>query len=260
MPILLSSALLDRGVLLEVRGQDIYLTDNLYFRPPRNNWVRHNGGPLDTWMIGQLLRSLELNERIAPSPDPNLPWLLEQPDRLLDDTQIQCLFDQPHHQEEVCGPGHWRCGLKQFKRHAHGPKLPLALLDPHIAILVKGYSAVGCFSYCACQGYTEHDGQRGRQPLRVDLIDRINSDWARHLLDKARASDLKLPDLIMNGQLLIETDASLESPERDMQRLWRQAISLGRFMYDNRVALRGERRIWAEAYPSENEKHPRDHT
>lgn len=251
MPILLSSALLDRGVLLEVRGQDIYLTDNLYFRPPRNNWVRHNGGPLDTWMIGQLLRSLELNERIAPSPDPNLPWLLEQPDRLLDDTQIQCLFDQPHHQEEACGPGHWRCGLKQFKRHAHGPKLPLALLDPHIAILVKGYSAVGCFSYCACQGYAEHEGHRGRQSLRIDFIDRINSDWARHLLDKAQASGLELPDLIMNGKLLLETDSSLESSERDMPRLWRQAISLGRFMYDNRVALRGERQEWAEHYCKE---------
>ncbi|MNG26130.1 hypothetical protein D3C84_1110810 [compost metagenome] len=60
----------------------------------------------------------------------------------------------------------------------------------------------------------------------------------------------------MKGQLLIETDASLESSERDMQRLWRQAISLGRFMYDNRLALREERKVWAEHYPEALTKAP----
>lgn len=289
MSTLLSDALLDRGVLLEVCGKDIYLTDNIYFGPPQHydpDWSQHNAGPTDDCSVIRLLRQMGLGARLHELPratlrrkllqlerayddtvgayqrwqqlrdadkaltNRHLAFLLEQRDCQLDEKQLHQLFDQPHHQEEARGPGSlWRGdGVRQFRQHPHSPKIPLALLDPHIAMLVKGLSAVGCYSYCSCQGYAGHEHQWGRQPLRIDFIDQINSDWARNLLHTALASGLALPDLMIRGELLIETDSSLENPERNMQQLWQQATRFGRYLYDNRLALREERRGWAGAY------------
>lgn len=67
MSTLLSEVLLDRGVLLQVHGRDIYLTDNCYFGPPLGyhpNWSQHTPGLTDAQTLGQLMRTTGLSPEL----------------------------------------------------------------------------------------------------------------------------------------------------------------------------------------------------
>lgn len=57
-----------------------------------------------------------------------------------------------------------------------------------------------------------------------------------------------LPDLHVQGDTLREHQSSLESDRRDLSKVRRQAIVLGRYLYANRRRLRAERLSWAEHY------------
>jgi len=292
MSTLLSEVLLDRGVLLQVHGRDIYLTDNCYFGPPLGyhpNWSQHTPGLTDAQTLGQLLRTtglspelLEqqaavLHRHLAELHDPESPDYasdtthrlikalsnrlqalpaalrhklvrLQQQNVNLDERQVKALFAQPHYRAEARGDYGWHGqGLRRFQRRLVSPKTPLAVLDPHIAMLVKALAAVGCYSWCSCQGYADSESRDGRAPLRIDLIDKINADWAQHLIDIA-GQQLAILDLEVRGTLLIETEHSLNSADRALGKVRTQAIQLGRFIYRSRLLLRAERKAWTAQY------------
>lgn len=91
-----------------------------------------------------------------------------------------------------------------FKRRAHGQKISVAVLDTHIALLVKGLSASGCFTYSACEGHENHAVTRAL-PLHVGLVGQINTAWALQLLADAKRAGIITPDLSIQGDMLWES-------------------------------------------------------
>lgn len=245
---MLSSALLDRGFLVETIGRDIYLTDNAYLGSQGSHY-RHihlaDRDQTDLELLRELLEQLELGS-LRRTSSTDRPLRLDVQDRRLAPWQVEKLFCSRHVRRESGG------NLREdrpssFKRCMHGQKVSLALLDTHVALLAKGVSAAGCSTYSACEGHENHD-VLGNLPLHVGLFGEINVAWARQLLASAHAAGVLTPDLHIQGDMLRECQASVGSERRELVKVRQQAIALGRYLYAHRQRLRAERLIWAEHY------------
>lgn len=244
---LLSEALLERGFLVEVVAGVVFLTDNAFFRDhtygsdkkggERNDLSLlyelgcHWGGPFKYGMAGGCIPSGHLHSRIGV-------------DVTISNACHNALFTPVHVYMESgyylpFGKGGWPL----FRRHSVARKLPLRILDAHVALLSKALSAVGCRTVSVCSGY----GQDERQlPLNIEFYDDINAEWAGHLLHLARNAGSELPDLNIIGHRLTESASSLHSGMRDLDGVRRQAIELGTFIYRQRQPLRQERGHWID--------------
>jgi len=245
---LLSSALLDRGFLIETNGQDIYLTDNAFLSDDhggsrRRQQVGHDQA--DSEFLREMLAQLDLGG-LKKTPSTSLPLRLEAGDQCLAPWQVAQLFGSWHVQRES-GGNLIDARPSNFKRRAHGQKISVAVLDTHIALLVKGLSAAGCFTYSACEGHENHAATRAL-PLHVGLVGQINTAWALQLLADAKRAGIITPDLSIQGDMLRESQASVESEQRDLGKVRNQAITLGRYLYIHRLRLRSERLLWAVQY------------
>lgn len=252
---LLSCALLERGFLVEVKDDLIYLTNNAYLR---------KGHFDDDWESSDLAVLWELLGMAIPEYTRTTSRYTDQDhwyghrqderrhlhtligaDSHITQEEYDRLFAREHFRMES---GHYLpyCGQESvalFKRRDTTRKIPILVLDAHTALLTKALSAVGCRTISACAGHAEVGKAR---PLEIILYDSPNVAWARHLLKGARAAGLSLPDLRVIGHSLRETQASLNDGSRDLQAVRRQAISLGRYLYQQREELRWQRQRWAD--------------
>ena len=244
----LSSALLDRGFLIETIGQDIYLTDNAYLHDYKSSSrLSLQGGhdQADSDFLRKMLEQLDLGG-LKKTSSANRPLRLDACDQRLAPWQVDKLFRSRHVRQES-GYNLFEARPSNFKRRVHGQKISVAVLDTHIALLVKGLSAVGCFTYSACEGHENHS-MWGNRPLHVGLIREANLAWAEQLLADANMAGIETPDLHIQGDMLREVQVSVESEQRDLHKVRQQAVALGRYLYTNRQQLRTKRLFWAEQY------------
>jgi hypothetical protein len=244
----LSSALLDRGFLIETVGQDIYLTDNAYLHDYKSGSrlsLPAGHDQSDSEFLREMLEQLDLGG-LKRTSSANRPLRLDAGDQRLAPWQVEKLFCSRHVQRES-GGNLFEVRPSNFKRRMHGQKISVAVLDTHVALLVKGLSAVGCFTYSACEGHENH-AVTDRLPLHVGLVGEVSTAWALQLLAEANMAGIETPDLLMQGDMLRENQASVASEQRDLHKVRQQAVALGRYLYNHRQQLRSKRLSWAEQY------------
>ncbi|POF41209.1 hypothetical protein B0D71_18430 [Pseudomonas laurylsulfativorans] len=244
----LSSALLDRGFLIETVGQDIYLTDNAYLHDYKSGSrlsLPAGHDQSDSEFLREMLEQLDLGG-LKRTSSANRPLRLDAGDQRLVPWQVEKLFCSRHVQRES-GGNLFEVRPSNFKRRMHGQKISVAVLDTHVALLVKGLSAVGCFTYSACEGHENH-AMWGNTPLHVGLISEANMAWAAQLLADANMAGIETPDLLIQGDMLREDQVSVDSEQRDLHKVRQQAVALGRYLYSHRQQLRSKRLSWAEQY------------
>jgi len=263
---LLSTQLLRRGFLIEVVGQDIYLTDKVFlarehWKKPETNFFNvsnvtfdyistganqpfdrlrvHDERPLtDVEMLEALLARIDRGILIRTGK-PGFPFRLSSPDTPLDLSEIEQLFRWPvirseafHHETEA-NPA-W------FADHPLTPKIPLSILEPRVAMLVKAFSAVGCGVWCSCEGHA------GRSDLRLEFMGPLHALWAKYLIEKVEI------DGIVGFRVIRERDCfslvirGLGDPRRAEVITISQEMGMrvGNFLYQNRLQFRVERKRW----------------
>jgi len=67
-------------------------------------------------------------------------------------------------------------GWGPFLRCKFGPKVPVSVLDPGIALLVKALPLIGARSVCSCDGH-----RNGNMP-QIELCDRFHVRWLRGVM------------------------------------------------------------------------------
>lgn len=248
-PIKLSAALLARGFLVDLVGDDIYLTDNAYL--PRSKYSSSWRFPDDEDFLTATLQRLDLGTLIRTG-DSARPFRLSQPEQILDDQKLTSLFTHHHVSSGVLYP-YGADDSDVFRVRAHGLKMPTASLDSHVALLVKALSAVGCFTHSSCDGY-QVDGPYGcPTPLYVSLAGEISTEWARYLISQAIGAGAHLADLFIaehedySGTITTEEDVAAKR----LACTRRQAIELGWFLYNKRFLLRQQRIQWIKGYRSQ---------
>ena len=250
-PMTLSAALLARGFLVEAIGCRIYLTDNAYLY--RRGYPHERNFPSDPEFLAENLERMGL-DGLSRNTDGQRPFRLNHQDQTLSQQQISILFDYRH----IGGEASYDYGQdthEYFRRRIHGLKVPTAALDPHIALLIKAFSAVGCFSFSSCEGELA-SSRHGVCALHVSFVGQINADWAGQLIQHARDAGVQLPALSVDTakRHLEETLSNKPGAPRNISHARRQAIDLGRFLYDRRINLRQMRAQWMEhVQPSETE-------
>lgn len=289
---LLSEALLARGVLVETQGKRIYLTDNVYLgpvKPVTNNDDGRRGWISDVEFVSQLLKDAgfewyltrlargKLHELKASFEKVDFvsyqaqqdthrnvarmyeemteqqrqrAYRLGQPDQEITPKQYKALFAHRHFQAESWMPhsvGIRKNGYAKFLTHPFGPKVSLKVLDPYIAMLVKGLNSVGCYTFSSCQGDSNN-------VLYVEVIDKINAAWAAELLTQARNSGLDVECFTTIHRRLGEHSQDLKEgywrplPDRDLTEVRQRAIDFGYWLYSNRFRLREHRTVWAKNF------------
>lgn len=228
----LSSLLLDRGFLVTTFEQKVWLSDNACL-PGQHSYYRNS--PSDLAFLNQALiliglEGLQRNQLVVK-------------DQPLADWQVEKLFTLHQLIQGESGGNLRDERPRYFRQYLHGQKVPLVLLEPHVALLAKGLSAAGCTTYSACEGHLE-----GRKPLHVSLYGEGHTAWAHQLLEYARVAGVHLPDLQMRGDSLCECLSSIESDQRDLAAVQRQAIALGRYLYEQRQWLRQKRQTWVQSF------------
>lgn len=176
---LLSCALLERGFLVEVKDDLIYLTNNAYLR---------KGHFDDDWESSDLAVLWELLGMAIPEYTRTTSRYTDQDDwyghRQDERRHLHTLIGADSHitQEEYdrlfarehfrMESGHYLpyCGQESvalFKRRDTTRKIPILVLDAHTALLTKALSAVGCRTISACRPCRGWESQTtGDHPLR----------------------------------------------------------------------------------------------
>lgn len=248
---LLSEALLNRGFRVETQRSTILLTSEMVL-------------PGDARVLQTCLRRLGLDSALTPWPVDTLPFRLRMPDQPLSTTDMDALFEGPH--VESCVELPTGIGGDRFRRNRFRPRIPLTVLDPRIALLVKALSAVGCETWSSCQGRHARDvrspplppvlgggscplpSAQPSVPLHMEFIDEVNAEWARHLLNDASRNGIVCEAIQVNGSALCETPQNQVVPSRDLTGLWEAAAALGRFIFHNRQRLRETREAWISSH------------
>jgi len=220
-PVTLSSALLARGFLVDLIGNDIFLTDNACLHGSGPEFRRTY--PSDAVFLAITLSRIGL-DGLSRTNDPVRPFKLIHGDQILTDSQVSTLFDHEHVQRQASYLSDMEAPY-YFRRRLHGIKVPTSVLDPHVALLVKALSATGCFSFSSCDGH-EPDGPCGTMPLEVSLVGEMSTAWAKHMLAQAAGAGIQFSELRLNyGSWCLEEHlpaAGLETRELVLVR--RQAI------------------------------------
>jgi len=243
----LSAALLARGFLVELVDDEIYLTDNAYLSRDESN--SRSRFPDDAAFLAKTLTRLNLGALVKTSQLAR-PFKLTQTDQYLNTQQLTALFTYKH----VWLKDQYPYGADDpylFQKSIHGFKVPIACLDPHVALLVKALSAVGCFTYSSCDGY--HIGGPYGPPsyLFIAFAGEINTAWAQHIFNHALAAGVQLPDIEICYDVYLEYILTERYPtDRQLINVRRQLIGLGQYVYTNRLWLRGQRSEWTKTYRS----------
>ncbi|MFM2007135.1 MAG: hypothetical protein RLZZ09_2790 [Pseudomonadota bacterium] len=267
---LLSTQLLRRGFLVETDGSSVYLSDNAFLRmntkrpetiylerhivprgfvsvgANRPYWERRDDDerPLsDQEVLEVLLLRMNLGG-LVKTHDAFRPYRLMTPDHPLTTNQRRLLFDWPAiRSESFHDPDEGK--LPWFTEHVSTPKIPLCLLEAHVALLVKAFSAVGCGIWYSCEGHLH------RPHVRCQLIGAVHAFWAKYLLEDAAKAGLTPLVVVRNGSnFRMATSNPPRRPrnEASLERSQQIAMDIGEHVYRNRLRLREERVDWLRRY------------
>ena len=267
---LLSNQLLRRGFLVETDGDKIFLTDNAFLRTnakrpetlflerkiiheefvstgankpfwePRMDQER----PLaDQEVLAALLKRMDLG-CVVKTKIHSKPYRLTVPDHPLTVEQRRLLFHWPVIRSECFRNDH-EATLSWFRDTVPTPKIPLCLLESHVALLVKAFSAVGCGIWYSCEGHVNV------RQVRCEFMGPIHALWAKYLLKDAARVGLtgfviqrKLRNFRLVSSSLPQRPKTLSSVEASQT----NAMKLGEHVYRNRFRFREERFKWLRSY------------
>jgi|GEM_PF-4755763 len=267
--LLLSQQLLRRGFLIETEGRRIYLTDNAYTRcirrkRPEYCFLEEDIIPVnfvsvdahkpftsdrdyeerafsDVELLQILLDRLHLGELVSTGQR-NRPWQLSCDDQELHSRKMALLFNWPVIQSEA-----WWANMEKsidwFKERPHDLKVPLCILEAHIALLVKALSSVGCGVWASCEGHRSDD------QVFVYLKGTIHGLWAKYLIQDAAQFNVIGMHLIRKETLFkLSTIPQANSDSEALTRSRQQAMDFGVHVYQNRIRLRSERQQWLQQF------------
>lgn len=236
---LLSHQLLRRGFLIEQSLLGITLSDNALLE------TKFNYCSTDIEFLKRILRALNIrfDYQLESTGISNI--IVQE--QLLTEQQIQRLFPEVEINCES-GYSHYQAGFQWFRNRRHMPKIALNQLEPYVAILVKGLSAVGCGTWGSCMGHLH------RQTVFCWLIGQYNGLWAEQLLIDARRfgiTGFKVAHYCCNKYTLTVDDASDCTTEKQLKRDRELAIQLGLHLYQHRIRLRSLKREFIQQIKSE---------
>lgn len=267
---LLSTQLLRRGFLVETEGETIFLTDNAFLRTNAKRpetlflekriipeefvstgankpfWeprMDHERPLADQEVLAALLDRTDLGG-IVKTQTQSRPYRLIAPDHPITAEQRRLLFDWPVIRSE-CFQHDDEATLGWFRETVPTPKIPLCLLESHVALVVKAFSAVGCGIWYSCEGHVNV------RQVRCEFMGPIHAFWANYLLeDAARAG---LTGFLIQRKLRYFRLVSSSLPQRpkaqsSVESSQRNAMALGEHVYCNRFRLREERVAWVRRY------------
>jgi hypothetical protein len=129
-----------------------------------------------------------------------------------------------------------------YKRST-GPNIPLIKLDSYIAILVKGLSAVGCFTWMSCHGGQAYKDKNSEaylySPAFIYIAGDINFRWAIEIISQYQLifGRESLPSFATNNSYI---EFEIFSTKHARQ-VWFNLMRLGVWIYLNRIELRRAR-------------------
>lgn len=232
----LHEILLKRGFLVELRDGQLRLSDNAMLLPVKRG-NRHYHGPVES--DAEFLAPL-LEKRFMARMD--------------SDYVIHCLVTDYARAAEFlfrfkqtggeAGYEHRIESWRYFSRE-HAFKVPVAVLEPFVALLVKGFSAAGVMTYSCCDGH-------GIYPAHVAFVEGYNLVWAETVIDVVHKNlhhglftEIKKDTLFMDAF----------SPVRNMHEpavsgipdsFYKGMLNAGAFIYRNRFILRDIKRELVE--------------
>lgn len=157
----LGNLLRARGFLIETSGEDMFISDN--------SCTQGQNFDSDAYFLNQLLTKYDIG-------------ILEKDKICLAKNQNQELLVRMFLEHGgVGGFGYTFRDWSNFKRRAHGQKVPVYLLDPFVSRLVKAISAAGVGTHYSCDGH-------GKDRFTVGLGGKYNRAWLRVILDIVRFS------------------------------------------------------------------------
>ncbi len=173
--------LLKRGFLVELQGKELFLTDNALIEK-RKNEVTHSMWSYKAKNDPDFLSELLENSNIGSLENERDLGHKTTPYRItIKDEHKICpgclgyLFDFNQIGGEsgyMVFEGYWR----RFSKYKTGYKIPVSVLEPCIALLVKALSSVGVRTYSSCDGH-------GEREAHVSFIGIYDALWAEQLTD-----------------------------------------------------------------------------
>ena len=198
-----------RGFLIEPSGEDMVISDNSC-KMSQNVDVESDAYFLNKLLTKYELGSLEKDKIRFPKG---------QSEELL----VQMFLEHG----AVSGFGYTFEDWSDFKRRAHGTKVPVYLLDPFVSRLVKAISAAGVATDYSCDGH-------GENKLEVGLGGKYHRAWFRVILDIVRISvNIKSRFSINNRYLKVFASND------DLLAMYEDVQSVSAYLYDQRKFLRG---------------------
>lgn len=195
-----------RGFLLEHQDEKISVSDN--------SFLKATGDLTDNDFLDQLLRQKGIglvNNRIMTVNG-------ECSNEVLAELFIQ---------HDGCeGYGYSFKDWANFQRRQHGQKIPLCLLDPFVARLVKALSAIGIYTHYSCDGHGENKVQLG-------LSSKYYRAWFETVMRALWNNDASPHWKFVKERLL-----EISSPENDVLSLCEEIQKAAQHLYNNRIALR----------------------
>ena len=232
----LHEILLKRGFLVELCDGGLRLSDNAMLLPVKRG-NRHYHGPVES-DVEYLARMLERNG--TGSMDSSLVIHCNRTDYA---RAAEILFRFKQTGGET-GYEHRIESWRYFSRE-HAFKVPVAVLEPFVALLVKGFSAAGVMTYSCCDGH-------GIYPAHVAFVEGYNLVWAETVIDIVHKNVGHGMFTELKGDMLL-MDAF--SPVRNMREpavsgipdsFYRGMLEAGAFIYRNRLIFRDIKREFVE--------------
>jgi len=123
----------------------------------------------------------------------------------------------------VGGFGYTLADWSNFKRRAHGQKVPVYLLDPFVSRLVKAISAAGVGTHFSCDGH-------GKNRLTVGLSGKYNRAWFQLILDIVQF------EVKINSRFSINHHCYLNvyAPNDDVLAVYEDVQRVSAYLYDQR--------------------------
>ena len=210
---LLFDILLARGFLVELNDDQLSLSDNALLKSSKYQSMFdtniHDGLFLEKLLEVSDLGEVKRNYVI----DPNQPISKEK---------VRRLFKSKHVTGES-GYLNYKQRWNQFK-FEHGVKIPTSVLDTHVAILVKAFSAAGCNTYSSCEGKTDESC--------ISFVGSYHEKWGGMIIEET-TSNLQLEQdwSFQSGSLTVSSNNSLNH-------VWKELILVGIAIYENRKKFR----------------------
>ena len=115
-----------------------------------------------------------------------------------------------------------------FQRRQHGQKIPLYLLDPFVARLVKAISAIGIYTHYSCDGH-------GKNKIQVGISSKYYRAWFETVMRALWGNDASPT---CHWKFVKEGLLEISNPENDVISLYEEVQMVAQLLYNHRIALR----------------------